>query len=172
MFFSVPELQLRKIPFRKLLQPGEIAFLEPDLRQRTPLDVVGTAELTGPGQQIRVRGHVKGEVECACDRCLEPVSVGLDGTFDLLYRPADDEEISRPEAGLSDEESEVGFYEGNGIELAEVIREHVLLALPMRRICRDECKGICPICGSNRNQGECGCRTEEVDERWKALREL
>jgi uncharacterized protein len=170
MFFSLKELESRKIPFRQVLQPGEIAFLDPDLRQRTPLDVVGTAELVGSIQEIRVRGHLRGEVECACDRCLEPVAVRLDDEFDLLYRPAQWD--ARPDAGLTEDESEVGFYEGGGIELAEVIREQVLLTLPMQRLCREECKGICPMCGQNRNGGECGCRAKEIDERWKALREL
>jgi uncharacterized protein len=172
MFFSVKELELRKIPFRKVFQPGEVAFLDPDLRQVTPLDVVGTAELVGAIQEIRVQGHLRGTVECACDRCLEPVSVPLDDEFDLLYRPAEADWESRPEAGLSDDESEVGFYEGGGMDLAEVVREQVLLSLPMQRVCRADCQGICPQCGRNRNAGDCGCRVEQIDERWKALREL
>ena len=172
MFFSVKELELRKIQFQKVFQPGEIEFLEAGLQQPTPLQVTGTAELSGSFEEIRVSGHLGGSVECPCDRCLEPVAVRLDGDFDLFYRPADSEWETAPDASLSPAESEIGFYEGGGVDLIEVIREHVLLELPMQRICRAECKGICPTCGENRNTSRCDCRIELIDERWKALREL
>jgi uncharacterized protein len=171
MFFGVKELELRKIRFAAAFPPGQIEFSEPGLTQRTPLEVEGTAELLGAVREIRVRGRLRGEMECACDRCLESVAVPMDGDFDLSYRP-DECDWEVPESGLSDAESRMGFYEGGGLALAEVVREQVLLWLPMQRICRPECKGICPMCGQNRNAGECGCRVEQIDERWQALREL
>jgi uncharacterized protein len=70
------------------------------------------------------------------------------------------------------EDSTIDFYEGEGLLLEDVLREQVLLALPMQRICRQDCKGICPICGQNRNRGDCGCKPVIVDDRWAALREL
>jgi uncharacterized protein len=66
----------------------------------------------------------------------------------------------------------MGFYEGDGLELNDVLREEILLALPMQRVCREDCKGICPVCGQNRNQNECRCHTETVDDRWAALKQL
>jgi uncharacterized protein len=69
-------------------------------------------------------------------------------------------------------EAEMGFYEGDGIELNDVLREYVLLALPMQRLCSENCNGICPVCGQNRNQRQCQCRTAAVDDRWAALKQL
>jgi uncharacterized protein len=76
------------------------------------------------------------------------------------------------EKAIDPSEAEMGFYEGDGLELNDVLRENVLLALPMQRVCSASCKGICPICGQNRNQSECQCRSEAVDDRWAALKEL
>jgi uncharacterized protein len=73
---------------------------------------------------------------------------------------------------LADEEVEVGFYDGGGVELRDVIREHVLLSLPMRKVCSDVCKGICPECGQNLNQAQCQCEVKAADDRWAALRNL
>jgi uncharacterized protein len=172
MFFSVKELELRKIRFQKTFPPGAIQFLEEGLHQRTPLETTGTAELIGSLQEIRIRGSFKGTIECACDRCLEPVAVDLTQHFDLQYRPAESDWDAKPESSLSDEESKIGYYENGGIALEEVIREQVLLSLPMQRVCREDCQGICPVCGQNRNLTDCGCGTKEIDPRWNALREL
>jgi uncharacterized protein len=172
VFFSVQVLELHKIEFQNVFQPGEIEFLEAGLRQPTPLQATGTAELSGSFEEIRVSGHLSGSVECPCDRCLEPVVMPMDGKFDLFYRPADSEWETAPDAGLSDDEIEIGFYEGGGVDLIEVVREQVLLKLPMQRVCAPDCKGICPACGQNRNTSLCDCRVQLTDERWKALREL
>jgi uncharacterized protein len=66
----------------------------------------------------------------------------------------------------------MGFYEGDGLELNDVLREEVLLELPMQRICTESCKGICPVCGQNRNQIECACQASTADDRWAALKAL
>jgi uncharacterized protein len=88
-----------------------------------------------------------------------------------LYRPAfltpEQEEMA-----VAASESEVGFYEGDGLDLADVLREEILLLLPMHRVCREDCKGICPVCGQNRNQVDCHCHQELADDRWAALRKL
>ena len=105
-----------------------------------------------------------------CDRCLEPARFPIDADFALYYRPVaegygDEKEIDSGEA-------EMGFYEGDGVELNDVLREFILLTLPMQRVCRESCKGICPICGQNRNQKECHCHAETTDDRWAALKSL
>jgi uncharacterized protein len=81
--------------------------------------------------------------------------------------------IAREEEVEIDEgEAEIGFYEHGGIELEDILREQLLLALPMQRICSDVCKGICPVCGVNRNETQCDCKIEAHDDRWGALRNL
>ena len=66
----------------------------------------------------------------------------------------------------------MGFYEGDGVELNDVLREFILLTLPMQRVCSEDCKGICPECGQNRNQKECACQAAPADDRWAALKHL
>ena len=76
------------------------------------------------------------------------------------------------EVEIDEGEAEIGFYKGDGMELEDILREQVLLALPMQRVCRDDCKGICPACGKNRNETMCDCKIETADDRWGALRNL
>jgi uncharacterized protein len=95
----------------------------------------------------------------------------VDRSFDLVYVPAEE----APGAGEDEVDAaglEVGYYNGRGIELNDVLREVVLLALPMRVVCSEECKGICPVCGQNRNMKDCGCQPVSVDDRWNKLKSL
>ena len=88
----------------------------------------------------------------------------------MYYRPV--AEGYGEEIAIDESEAEMGFYEGDGVELNDVLREYVLLALPMQRVCSEDCKGICPVCGQNRNQKECACQAEAVDDRWAALKKF
>jgi uncharacterized protein len=170
LFVSVQELELRKIPFDLDFPAGEMDF--GGLRQIGPLHAEGQAELlSNTLGEIRIRGKVKAELEGDCDRCLEPVHRRIDSDFDLFYRPTPENTAHR-ELAIDEGEAEIGFYEDGGIEIADVIREYVLLSLPMQQICKQDCQGICPQCGLNRNTGQCQCETKRVDERWTALRDL
>ena len=170
MFLSVRELELRKIGFDKIFEPGQIEFAGEDLEQGSPLHAIGSAELLPEsGEQIRVWGSYTVEMVVQCDRCLARTRLPLQAGFDLYYWPASDvpeEEEVKIDAG----EAEIGFYE-DGLELEDILREQVLLALPMQRVCSEACKGICPGCGQNRNETTCDCKPA-VDDRWGALRNL
>lgn len=171
MLFRVRDLEVKAARFDVEIAPGTIDFLDEELRQVSPLKAGGKVELvTGALGEIRVTGHLSVLTEAACDRCLEQATFPIDSDFTLYYRPVaegygDEKEIDTGEA-------EMGFYEGEGLELNEVLREEILLALPMQRVCREDCKGICPACGRNRNQKECQCKTATTDDRWAALRQL
>lgn len=171
MFLNIRDMEVRPIVFDLTYPPGEIDYLEDGLRQRTDLHVDGRADLLGSVDEIRVRGKLTIEMEAACERCLESAIFPIAREFDLFYRPADGAE-GRGELALREGEVELAFYEGDGLDLKEVLREQVLLALPMQKLCREGCKGLCPICGANRNQSPCSCVAEIVDERWAALRKL
>lgn len=172
MFFSVQDLEVRKIHFDVGFPPGEIDFLEPELKQKGELKASGVVELLSHTLgEIRIQGHVRVELEVPCDRCLEPASIPIDSDVDLFYRPADTGPEGE-EVEIDDGESEIGFYEGDGLELEEVLREYVLLALPMQTLCRSDCRGICPVCGQNRNLTACDCVVKPGDDRWAALGNL
>jgi uncharacterized protein len=171
MFLSVKELEIKKVRFAVTFPPGEIAYDE-GLRQITPLEVEGSAELLPHTLgEMRIQGHLDVRMGTECDRCLEPAEFPIDSNFDLFYRPAVQTDYGE-EVEIDEGEAEIAFYEGGGIELKDVLREYVLLSLPMQRICREDCHGICPVCGQNRNQVNCGCEAKQVDERWAALKKL
>jgi len=128
------------------------------------------------GTTVHVRGPLAGRVEVECGRCLDryPLDVGVE--LDLFYLPrlADRPEEQEEEVGLGDHEVVVGYYEGEQLDLGEVAREQIFLALPYKRLCREDCAGLCPTCGRNLNQGACGCpeEPEPVDSRLEPLRRL
>jgi len=92
-------------------------------------------------------------------------------TFDLFYAPLP-KDIKPKEDRLKDDDTEIGFYEGPGLFLADVIKEQVLLALPLKVICQSDCRGLCPNCGANLNHEECRCETHATDPRMAPLARL
>ena len=73
---------------------------------------------------------------------------------------------------IDEGEAQLGFYQGGGMELEDILREQIVLAMPMQRVCREDCKGICPTCGSNRNETPCDCKEDRSGSRWAALEGL
>lgn len=172
MFLSIKEMELRKVRFDETFPPGQIDFADANVEQVSPLDASGTAELLANTEgEVRIQGRFSVEMGCECDRCLGRARFPLEAPFDLFYRPMS--VIARVEEVEIDEgEAEIAFYEGGGMLLEDVLREQVLLALPMQRTCREECLGICPNCGANRNETVCECRPDAGDDRWQALKNL
>jgi uncharacterized protein len=149
-----------------------------ELRQTGPLSAKGRAELIKEHHggrvivpNIRLVGDFAGDFEANCARCLEPVPLHLGKSFDLIYRPLGSDRRA-DEVSISEAETEIGYYQGEGMELSDSLREQVLLAVPIRFVCSEECKGICPRCGKSLNEGGCGCVEKIADSRWDALKEL
>lgn len=165
MFLDVHELELHSIEFDECLPPGRIDFGR-GVKQVEPLAVQGSAELLE--SEIRIHGRLHTALEICCDRCLEPTHRSADADFDLFYRPMQTIAVST-EVEITDEDLDVGFYEGNGLLLEDAVKEQVLLTLPMKNVCRPDCAGLCPQCGQNRNLGECACDKRAADPRWAAL---
>jgi uncharacterized protein len=177
MRFTVAELERQAIDFDESLAPGSIDFVE-DMQQVGVLHAAGHVDLLhenrGPGDvvaDIRIRASLETRVEVLCARCLEPVQQSLETSFDLLFRPqeADSDNADRP---ISTSETEIGYYEGDGLLLEDVLREQILLALPAKILCKEDCKGLCPECGRNRNTDACDCVTGSADPRWSSLTEI
>ncbi len=177
MLIEIKDLEIHPVEFREEFSPGVID-LGPDIRQRTPLRSEGRADLVEEHhgkhevvQDIRVRGKLDTSLEVACARCLEPVVQPVERSFDLLYRPLGTDS-GHAELSVTDAEAEIGYYEGQGLLLEDTLREQVLLALPLKIICREDCKGLCPHCGKNLNEVQCACVDEVEDPRWAALKEI
>jgi uncharacterized protein len=177
MFLDIKDLEVRPCEFEEDFQPGVIDLGE-DVRQRTPLKAIGRAELVEEHhgkheviQDIRLRGSLSAGLELPCARCLEPVRQDVSRQFELLYRPLGTD-AGRDELSVTDAEAEVGYYQGQGILLEDVLREQVLLALPLKTVCRESCKGLCPQCGKNLNQEQCSCTVSAEDPRWEVLKDI
>jgi uncharacterized protein len=106
-----------------------------------------------------------------CARCLDPVAHHLEEKFDLLFRPIG-VDADAPEHAISTSDTEIGYYEQGRVLVEDVLREQVLLSLPARALCQEECKGLCPRCGKNRNVEVCDCDASQTDPRWAALGDL
>ncbi len=172
MFYSVRDLELRKAQFDVSIEPGVIDFLDANLRQAGPVAAQGTVELvpysTG---DIQMRGQFRVRMESDCDRCLEPAQFDVENNLAILFKPSSETEEDE-EAELAEGETDVAFYDGDGVLLEDVVREQIVLALPIKLVCKEDCQGLCPVCGENWNLRECECERTPVDVRWSALQEL
>jgi uncharacterized protein len=174
MEFKVSELEREPIDFDLELAPGAVDFSE-DTEQKGPLTTSGRAEVLheqrGPKDivaDIRLKGRFAGSFQVPCARCVEPVEISLESDFDLLFRPVG-ADSDAPERSITAPETEIGYYQKDSLSLEDVLREQVLLSLPVRTLCKPDCKGLCPRCGQNRNLQVCSCEEGPVDPRWEAL---
>ncbi len=129
----------------------------------------------GDDQSVHLRGHLKAQLGLVCGRCLEPFRHPVDQDLDLFYLPhqagEDAADEAEDEVELSDHEMVVAYYRDNRLDLGDMVREQFFLTLPMKRLCRQDCAGICPTCGANRNATPCACEPEP-DARLAVLKTL
>jgi len=177
MLFEIRELEAHAVDFEEHIAPEAIDF-GPDIRQSTDLNSSGRVQLVREQHgkrsfinDIRIAGDFRTRVELACARCLEPITREVGRKFDLLYRPQGSD-AGREELSVTAAEAEVGYYQGEGLLLEDVLREQILLALPLKAICREDCKGLCPHCGRNLNLEQCTCAEPLDDPRWSALKQI
>jgi len=171
----ITPLQLEHEPllFNEAILAGALEYA-PDVTQIGSMPVTGRADLIvehrGHREQvadIRIRAAYHGDFELLCARCVEPVNTPLAGNFDLIFRPQA-ADADPGERAITLDETEIGYYEESGLSLEDVVREQVLLSLPSRTLCKEDCKGLCPRCGQNLNLATCKCDTVS-DPRWHAL---
>ena len=177
MLITLLDLEREPFSFDTAIPAGAIDY-GAEATQLGPLAVQGTAEMLrehrGPKEviaDIRTRAHWQGEFEVPCARCLEPVRHTLASDFDLLFRPLG-ADAGPAERSLAAPDTEIGYYQEEGLVLEDVLREQVLLSLPARSLCRQDCKGLCPRCGRNLNAEPCSCEDQPSDPRWTALSDL
>jgi uncharacterized protein len=174
MDFKISELEREPVEFDLKMPPGAIDFGE-EAEQSGSLAAAGRAEVIhehrGPKEivaDIRLKGNFSGKVLVPCARCVEPVEVPLAAEFDLIFRPAG-VDFETGERSITAPETEIGYYQKDSLALEDVLREQVLLSLPVRTLCKPDCKGLCPRCGANRNSQPCSCEVGPNDPRWEAL---
>jgi uncharacterized protein len=141
-----------------------------------PVEIRGTLALLGKGKyRLDATGTAKGRVTCS--RCLGPGEWVSEIVVALTLEMAPTESAGSKEEDdegreLEPDELDVAFYEGDEFEIDSAVAEQIVLAVPMKPLCREECLGLCPSCGGNRNESPCACHAESKDPRWEALRGL
>jgi uncharacterized protein len=121
--------------------------------------------------RFMLSGRLQARLQMSCGRCLEPFTLPIDAQVDLTYVPHP-EQAADDEVELSQDDLTTAFYRDQTLDLADMVREQFYLALPMRPLCREDCKGLCPQCGTNLNQGTCACDVRWEDPRLASLRTL
>jgi uncharacterized protein len=119
--------------------------------------------------QVRLAGRLTAMLELTCSRCLEPLPWPVDAAFDLTYLPQA-QNVGEGEIEVEEDDLATAFYEGEAIDLGQLMREQFYLSLPMKPLCRPSCAGLCPECGANLNAERCGCRHEWEDPRLAVLK--
>jgi uncharacterized protein len=155
--------------FAHQYEPAELLLDEEHARLTEPPEITGRVQTSG--HEVRLKGRITARAEIDCDRCLKSVAVPVETEFDVTYVPEEDYRASEA-AELQEEDLSLSVFDGETIDVDELVREQLLLALPTRALCTEECKGLCPVCGADRNSDACDCETKEVDPRWAGLKDL
>ena len=156
-------------PFDRTFTLGEVPDDDDAYRVVAPVHLA--FEIHKDKDKFRVVGTVATELELSCGRCLEPFRLPVSASFDLRYLPATaastdtEQEVEHEDLGTS-------YYHDEQIDLTELLREQFYLVLPMKPLCQDGCRGLCPQCGTNLNTGTCTCDATWQDPRLAALKDL
>ncbi len=155
--------------FERVYDTNELPLDDPEVRLVEPAAV--SAIVRREGSEVALRGRLHAKLEVVCGRCLQPVELPISADFTERFVRAVSW-VAEEQHELQAEDLDISVFDGEGIELDDLVREELLLAVPVNVICRDDCKGLCPICGIDRNLGKCQCEVDEVDSRWQKLKEL
>jgi DUF177 domain-containing protein len=169
-FVDLKDLAHDKVSFEASFEPGVIDFRSENVRQTGTLDWSAAAERAG--EEIRIVGFLNATLEFGCARCLEAARIDIGKPFDLFFRQRDEAVFDEDEIELGDEDMRTAFFTGTKLAIGDILREQVLLALPMKALCRVDCKGLCPRCGTNLNSGSCSCPSEEFSPHMDTLLEI
>ena len=142
------------------LTPDELDITDTDLKVTAPIRLEGVVE--NAGDVILLKADVKTEIERTCGRCLKVFTEPLAAQVVEKFYPAGAENI----------ENDAFIYESDLLDITEPVRESLLLAVPLQSLCREDCRGLCPVCGADRNEGDCGCDATTVDPRLAALKQF
>lgn len=169
MFLDLSRIRTPLERYEKQYDPEAFAADQESFRVAAP---VGLAfDIHKDKDQFRLAGSVKTTLELACGRCLEPFACPVDATFDLRYQPHA-QNTGEGEREIEEDDLSTAFYENETIDLGQLMREQFYLSLPMKPLCGEACRGLCPACGTNLNRGVCSCVRDWEDPRFAALKAL
>jgi uncharacterized protein len=139
------------------------------LKLQSPARVTLRIDKIGP--EVLARGNVGTRIELQCSRCLRSFVKDMDVNISVVYHPV--EELRGEEKHeIKDDELDMGFYQDDELDIHDLVTEQILLSVPMKPLCSESCKGICPNCGADLNAGTCTCERKETDPRLEVLKKL
>ena len=168
---DLKDLGHEKIHVEDSFEPGVLDYGVEGIRQVDALK--WSATIQRADSEIRVTGSLTASIEQACSRCLEPARFDLTKPFDLYFAQRDEAMFDEDqEVELSQRDTQTAFFTGTQLLIGDVLREQVLLGLPMKALCRLDCKGLCPRCGTNLNVNTCNCPVESFSPHMDKLLQI
>jgi uncharacterized protein len=167
---DLAHLPAEGVQIERRIHPNAWKIQEEDWESRG--EVLFRVFIHGNMRKVSVNGHLDAGIIAYCHRCLKRTDVDLRRDFHLTYLAPDPERFSKEEVALTNEELEVAYLDKSYLSLQEMIQEQIYLAIPMKFLCEADCRGLCPHCGVNLNEVECGCATEQIDPRWASLKAI
>lgn len=167
-----------KIPFSEITERGlRKVVIDTGWSRRSGLDC-----RRAPRAEIVLRltdeitavleGRMEAEVNMLCGRCGVPMDVEVDETFEYIFRLEEDKTLSHQEVELSEEDIDTVFLDEPEIDIDEVLAEQLILSVPVRPLCDEDCRGLCPRCGISRNEKQCSCEVEQTHSPFAVLKQL
>jgi uncharacterized protein len=147
----------------------EISDLGEDFNIKEPFS--GYFKLKKLGIEVKLEGFLKGVLSLQCDRCLSSFDFPIEHSFKIDIKPVNSLNIEE-EKELSEEEMEVSFYESSWISFYEILKEEIYLSIPYKKLCKPDCKGLCPVCGANLNETQCNCKVYKKESPFAVLKNL
>ena len=169
MRIELASLESGKGAFAHTYAPDDLVLEDERVKLIEPAEVAG--KVRQQGRRAHVSGRVTALVQAECDRCLKLVELPIDSHFKLEYVTGEDYRAQQV-VELTDEDLDLTVFDGEAIDIDELVKEELLLAVPDHVLCSEGCKGICAVCGANKNSVECGCEAREIDPRWAGLKKL
>ena len=174
MSLTVDLSALRQNPgrhFHASLESDHLDGLDQSLKLVGPVKM--EAEFVGGNRKVEMQAQIQAQIDTVCDLCLTPVSYNLDFEVSETLMSSHDVDVLSDHGGDREKyESENWIYDDVHLDLNYLVLNAILTQLPLRHLCREDCKGLCPQCGANLNNGPCGCENNEIDPRWAVLAQL
>lgn len=155
--------------FAHQYQPDDLSLEDADLRLVEPAEVRGRVRPNAG--EVELIGSIRTALETVCARCLKPVSIPFSADCDERFTTSVSWK-SEVQHELGSEDLNLSIFDGTGVDLDQFVREQILLAKPAQVFCREDCLGLCPVCGADRNTTACKCEMPQVDARWEKLKDL
>ena len=156
-------------PVEAVFQPDKINLDDDTMVLKDEIRFKGSVEKHS--YRIDISGNIKGKAEVNCVRCLKLLETDIDISFVSSYVSSEYESREK-EIQISGDDLDVDFYQNEEIDLAQLIREQIILNAPQTALCKLDCAGLCQICGENKNEKKCNCSEREIDPRFKVLENL